>query len=321
MRRYALSISIKIWGHMKKLADLTPTELENLSFDLLQKLGMKNVVWRTPGRDGGRDLQGECFIEDISGYTSLQSWYVDCKRYSSAVSWPTVWEKISFAESNSADVLLIITSSSLSPQAVDEVNKWNENRNRLAIRFWNSVNLETRLKLYPEVSIKYGLSRNPDEQKGQAVLPLTKILLKFSNSAHSCQVFETGNEARKLNVVYSVSELIANRLIDLGKIDAVSVYRFNSSDDSYDWLKGGEVIEKHGLDKYAFRALVSYCFDVVAKKELEVFEGDGSSYINLDEKIPDYMRRDLIDISMLSNFQVVFKENKIFLNKVGSQNE
>lgn len=304
----------------KKLVDLSPTELENLSFDLLQKLGMKNVVWRTPGRDGGRDLQGECFVEDISGHTSLQSWYVDCKRYSSAVSWPIVWEKISFAESNSADILLIITSSSLSPQAVDEVNKWNENRNRLAIRFWNSVDLETRLNLYPEVSVKYGLAINPDKEKGLAVLPLTRILLKFSNSAHSCQVFEKGNEETKLNVVYSVSELIANRLNDLDKNNGVSVYRFNSSDDSYDWLKGGDAIEKYGFDKYAFRALSSYVFEIGNKKELKIFDIDGSACIDLDEETPDYVKKDLLDISMLSNFQVVFQKNKIFLNGLAIQN-
>ena len=48
----------------KKIVDLSPTELENLCFDLLLKLGLKNLVWRTPGRDGGRDVQGEHFVED-----------------------------------------------------------------------------------------------------------------------------------------------------------------------------------------------------------------------------------------------------------------
>ena len=57
-----------------------------------------NAVWRTPGRDSGRDIQGEWFVEDLSGHIGRQVWYIECKRHKSSVSWPKVWEKISFAE-------------------------------------------------------------------------------------------------------------------------------------------------------------------------------------------------------------------------------
>ena len=285
----------------KKITDLSPAELENLSFDLLLKLGIKNLVWRTPGRDGGRDLQGEFFIEDISGFTNRQSWYVDCKRYNTSVSWPVVWEKISYAESNSADALLIVTTTSLSPQAVDEVNKWNEKRNRLAIRFWNSVDLESRLKPYPEISIKYGLANNPEESKGLAILPLTRILLKYSNSAHSCHVFGYGQGADRLN--------------DFDRDNSLSIYPYKSKEDSFDWIRGDEIIETLGFDKYAFRALSSYVYEITPGNELRISERNGSAYIEVGQSIPANTQEDIIDISLLSNFQISFEELGIILTK------
>lgn len=298
----------------RKIVGLSPTELENLSFDLLQKLGMKNLVWRTPGRDGGRDLQGEFFVEDISGFTNCQTWYIDCKRYKKSVSWPTVWEKISFAESNSADILLIITTSSLSPQAVDEVNKWNNKKNGLVIRFWNSVDLETHLNLYPEIQIKYGLSNNPDNSKALAILPLTRILLKFSNSAQSCHVFENGKKETKLNVVYSISELIASRLAELDRNENISVSKFTVSEDSFEWLKGGSVIERLGLDKYAFRALSSYLYAIGSEEELNILKiNNNVASIELSINVSLNVQEDLIDISTLSNIQISFKENRVEL--------
>lgn len=305
----------------RKIADLSPTELENLCFDLLLKLGLKNLVWRTPGRDGGRDLQGEHFVEDISGFTNRQSWYVDCKRYTNSVSWPTVWEKISFAESNSADILLIVTTSSLSPQAVDEVNKWNGKRTRLSIRFWNSVDLEARIKLFPEIAIKYGLSHNPEESKGLAILPLTRILLKFSNSAYSCQVFGYGKKEKKLDVVYSISELIANRLSDLDRSKCISVYGFKAADDSFDWMRGGDVIEKYGFDKYTFRAVSSYIYEISSENDLNISERNNVVYIEMDASIPTQAQDDLINISLLSNFQVSFQENGVELARSDIPNE
>jgi hypothetical protein len=41
---------------VKTFLTLTPTEFENLVFDLLISRGMVNVAWRTPGADGGRDI-------------------------------------------------------------------------------------------------------------------------------------------------------------------------------------------------------------------------------------------------------------------------
>lgn len=182
----------------KSICDLTPSDFENMIFDLVQALGLKNVVWRTPGRDGGRDIQGEWFVEDLSGHIASQIWYVECKRYTTSVSWPTVWEKISYAESNAADVLLFTISSSLSPQAVDEVNKWNAQRKSPIIRILNGADIEKKLRLYPLIAIKYELCQDPRIEIGGALLPVVNLLLKYSIAAHSAEVFEVSSEKKIL---------------------------------------------------------------------------------------------------------------------------
>ena len=112
----------------KSLQKLKPTLFENLTFDLLQAVGLTNLRWRTPGSDVGRDIQGELVVQDISGDSTKQIWYVECKRYSKAISWPIVYEKIAYAANHNADYLLLVTTSSVSPQCADEIKKHNESQ-------------------------------------------------------------------------------------------------------------------------------------------------------------------------------------------------
>src|ERR1700737_1902420 len=98
-----------------RLLSLTATEFENLTFDLIQEHGLGNLVWRTPGSDGGRDIEGDLPTRDLSGSLTHQRWFVECKRYTSSIDWPTVWNKVSYAENIHADFLLIVTTTTLSP--------------------------------------------------------------------------------------------------------------------------------------------------------------------------------------------------------------
>lgn len=238
------------------LNQLTPTQLENLAFDLLQLLGLRNCVWRTPGRDGGRDIQGASIESDFSGHTRTESWYVDCKRYANSVAWPVVWEKISYAESNDADVLLVVTNSSLSPQAIDEVNRWNQIRKKPSVRFWNGTELESRLRIFPELLVKYGLSRDPAADAAASLLPLTRILMKYSNAAAAAAVFESHVE-KYYEVTHAVSELISVRLEEIENTGGPKVSSFRPEDDSYVWLPMATAMQMADLDRYVCRALVS----------------------------------------------------------------
>ena len=121
---------------------LTPSQFENLAYDLLTWRGMRNAAWRTPGADGGRDIEGSYEVQDLSGAHQSQKWYVDCKRYASSVGWPTVYEKLSYADSNGADFLLIVCTPSVSPQCRTEIDKWNAKSPKTKIRTWEPHYLE-----------------------------------------------------------------------------------------------------------------------------------------------------------------------------------
>lgn len=242
------------------LSDLTPAEFENLTLDLVVRLGLKNAVWRTPGRDGGRDIQGDSFIDDFSGFVSRSSWYVECKRYADTVSWPNVWEKISYADSNSADVLLVVTTSTLSPQAVDEVNRWNQSHKKPSVRFWNRQDVEARLELHADIKVKYGLSQTPIQDAALSIVELSKILLKYSNSISACIEFN-GVLERRLDVVQTLSELISARVAEIEQRGRTALMPFRAAYDSPDWLKQADTFQGRRFDRYALRCIAAliYC--------------------------------------------------------------
>jgi len=298
----------------KSISDLLPSEFEELIFDLVQSLGLKNAVWRTPGRDGGRDIQGEWYVDDLSGHIGRQVWYVECKKYEASVSWPAVWEKIAFAESNQADVLLFAVTSSLSPQAVDEVNRWNANRKTPLIRFWNGFDVEKQLRLYPVIAIKYGLTPNPSSEIGGALLPTVNMLLKFSISAHSAEVFATPAESKRA-VLYSLSELISARLSEIEYDGAFCIANFRASKDGFEWLDNSMALERLQVDIYSIRALICYLKDFLGLPRMRVHEGLKSVFFELKADLPTAVFRDLREISLLSNFELC-ENNKQLLLKV-----
>lgn len=241
---------------MPDLTTLTPSEFENLTLDLMQLLGLKNCVWRTPGRDCGRDIQGEFFGADFSGFTRRENWYVECKRYTDAVSWPTVWEKIAYADSNSADILLFVTSSTLSPQAVDEVNRWNEARKSPIVRFWNGPDLLNRLELFPQILVKYGLTESPLTDSAVSILPLTKLLTKYADVGNTYSAFGR-NRDRIDDVVQALAELISARIEEVETTGKTIQVPFSADRDGYSWIEDNSALEIARLDRYAVRALLA----------------------------------------------------------------
>ena len=277
---------------MRTLSDLNPTEFENLTLDLVERLGLCNAVWRTPGRDGGRDIQGDVFDQDFSGYTMRTSWYVECKQYEGTVSWPVVWEKIAYADSNCADVLHFVTTSTLSPQAIDEVNKWNESRRRPNIRFWGRQDLNNRLDIYQDIKVKYGLTANAIQQAAPAILELSKVLVKYSNSLAAHIEFGQPLE-RQQTVVSALSELIAARLNQIESNGNISAESFKRNIDSYHWLQGSDEIIAVGADRFAARAVLSIIFCHSITDTLNIERLDNSRQLRVPLSSSESLENDL----------------------------
>lgn len=216
------------------LLALTPNEFENLAFDLLQAAGLRNLIWRTPGADGGRDIEGQYLVNDFSGAAALEKWYAECKRYSSPIDWPTLFGKIAYAEVLEADYLLLITNSNPSPQCETKISEWNAERRRVRVRVWRGYEMAQLLEAYPAVAAKYGLLDKAAPIDVE-FLPLLLEINKVAQASYVALEFDQSPRSG-LEMAASLSELISVRMAQLrahGKILPVNVLQ---SAPDYDWL-------------------------------------------------------------------------------------
>jgi hypothetical protein len=233
------------------LKRLPPGVFENLSFDLLVMAGMTNTVWRTPGADGGRDIEGDVPIVDFSESSSVQHWYVECKRYQAAVDWPTVAGKLSYAENHGADYLLFITTSTLSPQCLNEVAQRDARRDRPHVRAWTGHVLELMLSRYPVLLAKYGLAaRSPSLDRAAA--PLARVAADAARAAYG----DATTPGVALEYATTLLELLSARLASPEVVaGSLGIRPMQAPRDVFPWLKvNTSPAELGAFDSYGMRA-------------------------------------------------------------------
>ena len=289
------------------LLSLSPGQFESMTFDIVTTLGLRNTVWRTPGSDVGRDIEGDYFISDLSGQYQRQKWYVECKRYTGSVDWPTVWNKISYAEAQSADMLLFVTSSSLTPQAVDQVRAWNETRKKPTIRFWGAVEVAAKLNLYPELARKYGL-KSEAASKLDIFYPSILLLIKISNTLSP----DTGPIPEiKLWLAHSISELVSTRMSDV-KVSDEFYFRTHNTEDQFEWIDYSGLCVKH-YDRFSIRALLAYLVFIFKMAPVITQDQDLNLAIELPRTLIESEETHIQAISGLSNFSAQLGAENISL--------
>ena len=199
---------------IKRVSKLTPTEFENLVFDVIRAMGFRNVVWRTPGSDGGRDIEGYLDSSDPTGFLQIQKWHIECKRYNSAIGWPTIWEKLAHADGLSADVLFVVTNSAPSPKCESRITEWNSQRRRPAIRVWRGYNFPAMLRANLDIAVAHGIMERDLEPNGLGAA-LALELAKLIQSAHGAIEFGSGSKTA-IEAASALAELLEHRLRDLG---------------------------------------------------------------------------------------------------------
>lgn len=204
-----------IYIEREKLKSLSPTAFENLVFDLARRGPLTNLHWRTPGADGGRDIEGEIIDRDFSGHLRLMRWLIECKRYSGSIGWPVLWEKVAYADTAQADFLLVVSTSTFTPRCLDEVAKWNAQSRKPAIRLWPLHELEFRLGLDQSTARKFGLI--PLTPTPAATLAdLSLHVARMSQAAIASAGFTTISE-RHLFAASCLAELLFIRSVDLDR--------------------------------------------------------------------------------------------------------
>ncbi len=240
----------------RQITDLNPTEFENLVFDLIRTSGMFNVEWRTPGADGGRDIEGQHIEHDFAGHQVVARWYIEAKRYQVAVDWPTVWKKAAYAQNAGSQYLLMVTTSSFSPRCLDEIRIWNERHSSPKIRCWPSSELQYRLRLQPSVGVKYGIM-DPKDKLVPALGPLAEHLAKSAMAAlETGSDLAFGNANIYLQCAATLAELLLIRTEDLTVRGHVSPRRPLKGEPWFSWLERSPASALDDVDTPAVRALV-----------------------------------------------------------------
>lgn len=263
------------------LKNLSPTEFENVIYDVCVKSGLRNAVWRTPGPDGGRDIEGFANTVDFSGQYHSDRWYVECKRYSNTLDWPTVREKISYADNHAVDSLLIATTANISPQCRSEISIWNSRRMQLQVRTWDATNIATVLSKHPDVLVKHGLWTGTSVVPA-SFLPASRLLSSVTLSAYSELVFR-GEDLPSLELAASLSELLIVRLGD-AEAGRPFVRRESGVGDMYDWLtvrsESGATLER--FDKFGLRAILSLIRHLLGARTLDLKATPQGIHLDID---------------------------------------
>ena len=291
---------------LDKIKQLTSQEFENFILDILVTIGLRNAIWRTPGRDGGRDIEGVYFVTDLSGYKQQQKWYIECKKYNTTVGWPTIHEKLSYANVYSADFLLIVTTSSVTPQANDAINQWNISHDRPQIRVWEGYKIVHIVQQMPSICIKYGLSSNTKDI-AVSFLSLSKIIQKFVLASYSESVFKNIN-LFSLQASAAMADLSERRM---GQIEESGQWQVDKtrSCDLYCWSKYEDDININGYDRYALRAVLC-AYRSMTKSSIVRLSRDVNGYVVVSSdgkrNLSDGHRRDLCSIAFWGNFDINF---------------
>lgn len=237
-----------------RLRRLTPTNFENLVYDLLIKRGLENVRWRTPGADGGRDIEGTYSVVDFSGTATVETWYVECKRYSASIGWPLLYEKITYAANHGVDFLLLCTTAVTSPKCKDEIAKWNDARRVPLVRVWERPELERLLQNDQQLLRKYGLDPTVKVQSGTPS-ELLALLVRTADSVYGEAVYK-GSASASVEFAASLAEFIAVTAEDPpGGIPSAS-RSLVPSRDLYGWCAVDDKTDWTGWGSYTVRALV-----------------------------------------------------------------
>lgn len=90
---------------------LSPTQFEELCFDLLMELGFRKLIWRQGGADSGRDIQGTREVASGLVEPFEETWFFECKRYESGVPPEALHSKIAWADAERPKHLVFLISS------------------------------------------------------------------------------------------------------------------------------------------------------------------------------------------------------------------
>jgi hypothetical protein len=255
---------------LARLKHIPEREFENLVYDLAVACGLQNVSWRTPGPDAGRDIEGSFVRTDFSGSRDVENWYIECKRYSRSIDWPTVYGKLSYAQNHGVDFLLLASNAPISPRCRDEVNRWNAKVSRPKIRTWVGAELEGLLLAHQDICLKYGWTF------AQTLHPITFMFLaeNLARLVHAAYSRTDGDDYVEpaLEAAATLAELLMIRISDAQVGGGFSFSPFDWGGDSFGWLRLENDVTWMVFDRCSLRFLFAFLRLITQSSALSVGE-------------------------------------------------
>jgi hypothetical protein len=287
---------------LARLKALPERDFEHLVYDLLIISGLQNAVWRTPGADGGRDIEGDYPAVDLSEDIRLQRWYVECKRYAQSVDWPTVYEKIAYAANHDVDFLLLVTTGTLSPNCRTQLSLREQRRDRPAVRAWDGAALENIVAREPLLNLKYGFA---DERvhAGPSFQRLVTIASKAMQAAYGRGTVSGAD----FEFAVAVMELVSARCREAPHVKK----RFVVARDAYSWSRIPSTLNMSSFDSYGMRAILSAVRFYGGLNVVDLGAGAeaGTCQIPLSPPIGATLTAAVRAIALWSNVEVVFAQS------------
>ena len=292
---------------LDQIGKLSPLQFENLAYDLLLSLGMKNLEWRTPGADGGRDIEGELIVEDFSKSHNVEKWHIECKRYTDSVPWPTIHEKVSYADTSKVNFLLLVTNSTPSPTCRDEIKKWNEQKRFPRIRCWDGVKLEELILKEKIIRLKYNL-KTEKHHIDIFSSPLVEISTKTILSAYASE----DKPSLALELAAALGDLLLSSYSEYEKGSTNIYKRTQPERDLYEWVLLGDKCDVSHFDPNGLRAMLCIVRFCGKYEKITLTQGNDEVELMVMSKT-DLLEKSLAQISLISNIELRFEDKKLLL--------
>ncbi len=201
----------------KLILTLSPTDFEQLCYDIVKLNNFKNVKFRGRGADGGRDLEAEySFIiakEDIR-----EKFWFQCKRQQDGVSYKQISTEVQKAEDHGITKFFILSNTDTTPDCKSDIEKWNEKHRCRIIDRSGSSFLDLLFEL-PNVLTYYF----PDEELPPIVTKKTpkELIRKTNEIGRFFDIRLKIKTDKKIDMTNfsEVADLLKESLLNLKNID------------------------------------------------------------------------------------------------------
>lgn len=210
-KRLTRSGSKKAASNKGMFAHLSPTDFEELTYDLLKALGFVNLSWRKgsgkkgSSADQGRDIEADQHMTDIDGSEYFENYFVQCKHYTKGVPPEELQGGITWANSERPKVLLFVASNFLSNPAKNWIENYEKNsRPSFRIKLWERKNIENFLNSNPNLAKRYNI-KIPNQVTGLHAAHLRYMRFPGFNTMNYFLSFLDTLEPSKRDELFSFS--------------------------------------------------------------------------------------------------------------------